>query len=123
MVLLDLGPVKSYLDAMLSSTDCEDEVAYSVLNLLATAVLRLDHSSYTEADEIDTAINYLEGVQGFTREHSHEVCKNAEAMIFRIVYEHIPDFGKDHYYGHTATTITNDLAAVTIDTQAWSVQG
>lgn len=115
--------MRQYLDSALSASDCEEEVSFSILNLLATAVLQLDSRSWTEPDEIDTAVHYLEGVQGFTREQAHAVCKNAEAMIFRIVYEHIPDFGKDHYYGHTATTIINDLAAITIDTRAWSTQG
>lgn len=121
VVVISLTTVKNYLTQTLDSHECEDEVAYSVLNLIATAVMTLTKQDYTEPDEIDVAVNYLEGVNGFTKELAHEVCKNAEAMIFHLVYEHIPDFGADHYYGNTSLTINNELAFLTIDTAAFSV--
>ena len=121
VVVIDLSPTKRYLCDVLDSYGCEEEVAFSILNLIATAVMTLTKKDWTEPDEIDVAVNYLEGVNGFTRERAHEVCKNAEASVNRSIYEHIPDFGADHYYGNTALTINNELAFLSIDTAAFSV--
>lgn len=118
--LISIRPALVYLINALAESGCENEVAYSVLNLLTTAVLTLE-KHWTEQDEIDTAIEYLEGVAGFDHEFVVGVCRQAEAMISSAIYEHVPDFGKDTYYGQTSFEFkTDDSFLLTINTAAFS---
>jgi hypothetical protein len=118
--LISLKPVADYLIKSLECYICEPEVAYSVLNLITTAVLKTA-GTWTDYDEIDTAIQYLSGIEGATPDAVGEMCRSAEAMIINLIVEHIPDYGADWYHGQTTFEIVRDeMVKVTIDVTSFT---
>ena len=106
-IVATFRPVYLYLHEQLQPYESEPEYTYAILSLLMNEALNYTEN-WSTSNGIEDAIESMMDLRTITQEFAHHICRTASEMIYRIITQHIPDYGSARYSGNVQYQMRNN---------------